>query len=52
MDYEQKLKDTYSSIAANLVSRTQKELFESLAQFKQEQSEEVRQLMESHAAGS
>jgi hypothetical protein len=50
--YEEKLKGVYASIAANLVSRSQKELFESLAQFKEEQIQEVRALMESHGAGS
>ena len=52
LDYEQKLKGTYASIAANLISRSQKELFESLARFKEEQSEEVRRLMESRSGGS
>jgi NADH:ubiquinone oxidoreductase subunit C len=52
LDYEDKLKKTYAGIAANLISRSQKELFESLVQFKEEQSEEVRRLMESYGSGS
>ena len=44
LDYESKLKSIYSSIASNLISRTQKELFESLVRFKQEQIEEIRHL--------
>jgi ferritin len=44
LDYESKLKNTYSSIANNLISRTQKDLFESLAAFKDEQIEEIRSL--------
>jgi NADH:ubiquinone oxidoreductase subunit C len=52
LDYEEKLKATYASIATNLISRSQKELFESLVQFKEEQGEEVRRLMESFESGS
>jgi hypothetical protein len=48
LDYEGKLRSIYSSIATNLVSRSQKELFESLVLFKEEQIEEIRHL----AAGS
>jgi len=44
LDYEAKLENTYSSIANNLISRTQKDLFESLAAFKSEQIEEIRSL--------
>ena len=44
LDYESKLKSIYSSIANNLISRTQKELFESLVLFKEEQNEEIRHL--------
>jgi hypothetical protein len=44
LDYEEKLKNIYSRIADNLISRTQKELFESLARFKEEQIEEIRHL--------
>ena len=44
LDYEGKLKNIYSSVAANLISRSQKELFESLVLFKEEQIEEIRQL--------
>jgi hypothetical protein len=44
LDYESKLKAIYSSIAKNLISRSQKELFESLSQFKEEQIEEIRHL--------
>jgi hypothetical protein len=52
LDYEAKLKGIYAGIAANLISRSQKELFESLAQFKEEQSDEVRRLMESYGSDS
>jgi hypothetical protein len=44
LDYESKLKSIYSSVANNLISRTQKELFESLVLFKEEQIEEIRHL--------
>jgi hypothetical protein len=46
LDFENKLKNTYSSIANNLISRDQKELFESLVLFKEEQIEEIRHLSE------
>ena len=44
LDYESKLKNVYASVAANLVSRDQKELFESLVLFKEEQIAEIRHL--------
>jgi hypothetical protein len=44
LDYESKLKNIYSSIANNLISRSQKELFESLVLFKEEQIEEISHL--------
>ena len=44
LDYEGKLKSVYSSIATNLISRSQRELFESLVLFKEEQIEEIRHL--------
>ena len=44
LDYEGKLQNIYSSIATNLISRNQKELFESLVLFKEEQIEEIRHL--------
>ena len=44
LDFESKLKSIYSSIANNLISRTQKELFESLVLFQEEQIEEIRHL--------
>ena len=44
LDYESKLKSIYSSIANNLISRSQKELFDSLVLFKEEQIEEIRHL--------
>ena len=47
LDYEMKLKSIYSHIAGNLVTRNQKELFESLALFKEEQIEEIDGLMKS-----
>ncbi len=46
LGYDQKLKGIYASISANLISRTQKELFESLADFKNEQIEEITGIME------
>jgi hypothetical protein len=45
--YERKLADIYSRIAETLVSRRQKELFESLARFKEEQVAEISRLQES-----
>ena len=44
LDFEDKLKNIYSSIANNLISREQKELFESLVLFKEDQIEEIRHL--------
>jgi hypothetical protein len=44
LDYEGKLKSIYASIATNLISRSQKDLFESLVRFKEEQIEEIRRL--------
>lgn len=44
LDFESKLKNIYSSIANNLISRNQKELFESLVLFKEEQIEDIRHL--------
>lgn len=44
LDYEEKLKNIYSRVAENLVSRNHKELFESLVLFKEEQIAEVRRL--------
>lgn len=52
LDYEEKLKGIYAGIAAVLVNRAQKELFESLARFKEEQAEEVRRLMASHGSSA
>ena len=46
LDYQSKLKSFYSSIAGNLISRNQKELFDSLVLFKEEQIEEIRHLAE------
>jgi hypothetical protein len=51
LDYESKLKSIYSSIANNLISRDQKELFESLVLFKEEQIEEIRHLSDETRAG-
>jgi rubrerythrin len=47
VSYEEKLANIYSRIAETLVSRSQKELFESLARFKEEQIAEIRRLQES-----
>ena len=44
-NYEEKLKNVYARIAESLIAQTQKELFESLAQFKGEQIEEINRLM-------
>jgi hypothetical protein len=44
LDYEEKLKNVYASIANSLITRSQKELFESLVLFKEEQIEEIRHL--------
>ena len=46
LDFENKLKNTYSSIANNLISRDQKQLFESLVLFKEEQIAEIQHLSE------
>ena len=43
--YEQKLKNVYSTVSESLISRNQKELFESLVLFKEEQIQEIRRLM-------
>jgi hypothetical protein len=48
VSYEEKLANIYSRIAETLVSPGQKELFESLARFKEEQIAEVRRLQESN----
>ena len=48
VDFQGKLAGVYSRIAETIVSRGQKELFESLARFKQEQGAEVRRLQESY----
>ncbi len=48
LEYQGKLKSVYSSIAQALVSRSQKELFEALALFKEEQSAEIGRLLESY----
>ena len=52
LDYENKLKSIYSSIANNLISRDQKDLFESLVLFKEEQIEEIRHLREETRTGT
>jgi hypothetical protein len=43
--YQERLRDFYGRIAENLVSRDQRELFESLAAFKSEQIEEFGLIM-------
>ncbi len=48
VDFQSKLGGVYSRIAETVVSRGQKELFESLARFKEEQGAEVRRLQESY----
>ena len=52
LDYEGKLKSIYSSIANNLISRDQKDLFESLVRFKEEQIEEIRHLSKETRTGT
>ena len=47
-DFQQKLAGVYARIADTVVSRGQKELFESLARFKSEQASEVRRLQENY----
>jgi hypothetical protein len=47
-DFQGKLAGVYARIAETLVSRGQKELFESLARFKEEQGAEVRRLQDSY----
>jgi len=44
LDYEEKLKNVYASIATSLITRSQKELFESLVLFKEEQIQEIRHM--------
>jgi hypothetical protein len=48
VDFQGKLGGVYARIADTVVSRGQKELFESLARFKEEQGAEVRRLQESY----
>ncbi len=48
VSYEEKLANIYSRIAETLVPQGQKELFESLARFKEEQIAEVRRLQENY----
>jgi hypothetical protein len=48
VDFQGKLSGVYSRIADTIVSRGQRELFESLARFKEEQGAEVRRLQESY----
>ena len=45
LGYEEKLRIVYSRIGETLINQRQKELFESLAQFKGEQIEEIKRLM-------
>ena len=47
--YQKHLEDFYSRLAENLVSRDQKELFESLATFKSDQIKEFGRLMAQNA---
>ena len=46
LEYEVKLRDFYSGIAQNLITAKQKELFQSLASFKDEQIFEISRFME------
>jgi hypothetical protein len=48
VSYEEKLANIYSRIAETLVPQGQKELFESLSRFKEEQIAEVRRLQENY----
>jgi len=52
LDCEGKLKSIYSSVADNLISRDQKDLFESLVLFKEEQIEDIRHLREETRTGA
>ena len=46
MEFEEKMKEFYSSIAEKITSREEKELFESLVTFKGLQIYEIRRIME------
>ena len=48
VEFQGRLGRVYSRIAETIVSRGQKELFESLARFKEEQGAEVRRLQENY----
>jgi hypothetical protein len=52
LDCEGKLRGIYASNATNLVSRGQKELFESLVRFKEEQIEEIHRLKDACSPGA
>ena len=49
LEYETKLKEFYKTISTKLVVAKQKELFESLALFKEEQVFEINKFMDSHS---
>lgn len=51
LEYQAKLKEFYSMIVSKLISVKQKELFESLAAFKDEQIFETKRFMESFISG-
>lgn len=46
LEYEEKLREFYASISENIITRNQKELFDSLVIFKGRQIFEIKQLME------
>jgi NADH:ubiquinone oxidoreductase subunit C len=48
LEYEEKLKSFYQTISVKLIARDQKELFESLATYKEEQMLAVRRLLEDY----
>jgi len=48
VDFQGKLAGVYARVAETIVSRGQKELFESLARFKEEQGAEVRRLQDNY----
>jgi ferritin len=48
LDFQGRLSGVYARIAETVVSRGQKELFESLARFKEEQVAEVRRLQDNY----
>lgn len=48
LDYHVRLKRVYGAISDSLITRNQKELFESLALFKEEQIQEIKRLKDNY----